>query len=299
MSMLESDRAKKDAISEGVCSLEHTLSTIYDADIYPSMGTGSVPRIGTAAFLVTNESFDNEICRMIPAPDGYIIGTGNGSIWRMLDLFSPSVLPKGILSLDRDLSVILSGKIIVALAKKFVSAEEVVQLLYGEDPEDNRNIYLIQMAKDIASKETNPIFRNLLLSTINEKKFIDDLCILRHLARVDRPPDIRRRKIIDQLLISHWDTIEELAQAGNIFFAHSDLGNAHTISYIAKQKPDILMRSNIFYTSNVVDDRYRSELNALELLNPARKSWYVYTSQYPDDYELRVGSDPPQLFKLP
>lgn len=283
-------------------SLEQLLSRLYYIDNYAHMMPNFTSRSGTAGVLVTNETIYPETMQLCPSPNGYIIGTGNGSIWTMLDLFKPGVLPKGIISLDYDQNCILSGKVLIELAKRNITPAEAISYFFGvynKEPTETGEYFLhtldeiVDIARNIASKEQNPQFKQILIDAIEKGEFVHDMQLTRSLENKDRPPDIRRRKNITATIYKHWRTIVALAQEGSIFFAHSDASNEFSLSFIDLKAPDIKYLRNILYTSNLVDCRYKKDLNCWQRFNPNGESWYIFTSQYKDNYVLRASHQPP------
>ena len=45
--------------------------------------------------------------------------------------------------------------------------------------------------------------------------------------------------------------------------------------------------------SNLVDIRYKRSLDCWQKFNPNGEGWYIYTTQYQDDYLLKAGHGPP------
>ena len=267
-------------------SLESSLNCIHSPQNYSLEKMKPAERSGTVAVLVTNETLPEEGLRLDPEPDGYILGTGNGNIWSMLSLFGQDQVPKGVISLDHDLGVVLSGKLLVQFAKNGCSAGETLKKLFYVNE-------AVACAKEIALSESDPVFCKALLDLINSGLFAEDMALLSTLEQENRPPDIRRRSTVTHAICENWSIISQLANEGNIVFAHADLVDDHVLELIERQVPDICRSTNILYTSNVVDRRYRNEVNALERFNPDGKSWYVYTSQDYDDYVLRANHFPP------
>lgn len=276
-------------------ALMQSLSGLYDSNNYAQIMPNFTGRSGTAGVLVTNENLDEETTQLSPAPSGYIIGVGNGAIWMMLDLFQPRVLPKGIISLDYDPNVILSGKLLVEFANRGISPEEAVSYLFGAGNVSLQQSVnqVVDVARSVVAREQNLQFKQVLLNTINNGEFVDDMRLTRTLEKKERLPDLRRRRNVTETIYRYWNTITDLAQQGNIFFAHSDVADEFTLSFIESSIPEIGSLQNILYTSNLVDSRYKHELNGWQRFNPEGKSWYVFTTQYRDNYVLRASHEPP------
>jgi hypothetical protein len=286
---------------------------MYESDNYAQIGAKFVGRGGVAGVMVSNESFLPENLRLLPPPDGYIIGAGNGAIWSMLELFPQGILPKGIISLDYDPAVVLSGKVVVELAKRGLSREEAVSYFFGDymsKPGGTRGDYykhtvdeVIALAREIAAKEQNPQFRQAMLDAVDKGEFVHDARFMRQRHEMEyKDPlfevgtgslEVKGRINTAGIIYKHWDKIVKLAQAGKIFFAHADIGDSKAINFIDTQIPDIKTSRNILYTSNVVDFRYRRDVNALQRLSPDGNSYYVYTTQKPDNYILKATHTPP------
>jgi len=193
---------------------EQLLTRMYNSEGYTQIGAMVSERTGTVGVLVTNESFCPKSFRLSPLPNGYIIGTGNGMIWMMLDLFPPKTLPKAVISLDRDPSVILSGKVLIELARRNISSKEAISYFFGDDedkPVRHTVDEIIRIASDLASREQNPLFKQVLLGAILKGEFIPDMELIRHLEKKNRQPDIRRRRNITETIYKHWRTITTLA----------------------------------------------------------------------------------------
>ena len=280
-------------------TMEEKLAGMYSSTNYEKMGGGSPERAGVAGVLCSNESFFPENLVVIPSPDGYIIGTGNGAIWSMLELFPPGQLPKGIVSIDRDPSVVLSGKLLVELAKRGVPKEEVMAYVYGDSIREFGYIShdlneAMEIARELANKEDNPEFRKVLVKALEAGDFRRDMgfCRERHFGDYDKPLfeegkssfEIRGRINVPAIIYKHWDGIVKLAREGKIFFAHSDIGNEETLNFLAANLPEAPGTRNIIYTSNVVDSRYRYEVDGLQRFNSEGRSTYVFTTQREDDY---------------
>lgn len=267
--------------------IEQALSGFYESDNYQQMGAQTVERIGTVGILETNERFIKDNMQLLPKPDGYIIGIGNGAIWYMLNLFQEGTLPKGVISLDRDSCVVLSGKILIELAKQGVTRDEAVAFFYEGEIDD-----ILDVARNIVQNEKNYRFKQELDATLNTGQLASDLELLRRLQRNPADSDIRRRKNITAVISHHWPSITLLAREDKITFLHSDVANETTLKFITAQLPDIIDLRNILYTSNVVDKRYRHELLSWKIFNTSGKGWYIFTSAR-DDYILQSSHNPP------
>jgi hypothetical protein len=289
-------------------TLEQKLAGMYDDSNYDRLGGGNAERSGAIGVLVTNENTLPGRVRIPESTDGYIIGTGNGAIWAMLDMFPKGNEPKGIISLDRDPSVILSGMVLVELAKRGISKEEAVAYLFDEFYLDRSLRHTLEDIKEIAegivASDLPPKFNDVLFQAFLGP-FKRDMSFSRekHYGDYKRPKYDHEKgpygefdKInIAAIIYDNWDKIKKLAQEGKIFFAHSDIANPATIDFIAKQIPEIRTARNLIYTSNIVDYRYRSEVDALQGFNTQDQSTYVFTTQKPDNYTLRSSSVPPRI----
>lgn len=268
-------------------NIELVTSTFYEPGNYDLMGAHVTQRVGTIGILETNELFMKENLHLSSKPDGYIICVGNGAIWLMLDLFQNGTQPKGIISLDRDASVILSGKVLLELAKQEITSDKAVEYFYGGKIDD-----MVAIAKNIIQNEENDAIKQALMDTISTGQFIRDLEVLHQLEINPTVPDVRRRKSISSAISKHWPTIIRLAKEGKIHFLHSDISNEATLRFITANLPDIPLFQNILYISNVVDKRYKNALHEWEIFNPTGLSWYIFTSAQ-DDYMLKASHQPP------
>ncbi len=278
-------------------SLEHNLSSFYDPDTYARLGTKITDRAGPVSILTTNERFLAENLAIDPKPDGYVIGTGNGAIWRMLDLFPKDTQPKGIISIDRDPSVILSGKVLIELAKRNIPPEEAVAYFYGVHAETGVTHTLddlISVARDVAQKEPNPTLKRTLLETIHNEHFLHDMKLIHGAAANPSLLHKRGRKSMAEEFFRYWPAIVQLARQGNVFFVHADIGNRDMLRFLTDKIPDIASSRNVLYVSNLCDRTYQKDLNGLQILNPSGRSWYVFTNET-DEYMLRASHEPPAL----
>jgi len=298
----------------GQRTLEDSLSEMYGPANYEQMAArpfGS--RAGVAGVGCTNESFFPENLKPPTPRDGYLIGTGNGAIWSMLGLFPEGTDPKGIISLDMDPSVILSGKVIVELAKRGITREEAIAYLYGDyikpaggkpgEYYNHKVEEVIAIARKIALGEQNPQFRQTLLDAIDKGEFIKDIKFMRERHEMDynKPLyevgsgtlEVKGRINTAAVIYKYWDRIVRLAKAGKIFFAYSNIKNEPTLDFILQQVPDIATSNNIIYSSNVVDFRYSRDVKELKRFNQNGQSVYVFTTQDPDKYTLKMADKPP------
>lgn len=270
-------------------SLEWKLSFLHQDRYIRMCGGRDGQRVGTAAFFVTNESPSLNPIPLDQRPDGYIVGTGNGNIWSMLEEFPAGIPPKGVIAIDYDPSVILSGIVLVELAKRRLSLEELIACIYGDAAFPEWTVSkTVHLAEDMARRESQE-FKRVLLASIDDETFIRDINIARRLHEGLLHEDLQRRKTISSIFDRQWNSIIDLAMQGNIFFIYGDIGNDIVLNGINEQVPDLKYSKNIFYISNIVDTRYRTELATLQRLNPEGKSWYVYTTHYPDDYMLQYS----------
>lgn len=267
--------------------LEQMLSRFYERDNYQQMGAQLVERVGTVGILETNERFIAENMKLFPKPDGYIVGVGNGAIWFMLDLFQEGTLPKGVISLDRDPCVVLSGEVLIKLAKRKVTSEDAAAFFYDGKIDD-----VLHIVKNIVQNEKNNRCKQEFDAALNTGQFARDLELLHQLEINPTVPDLRRRKNLTTTILRNWPIITSLAQEGKIMFLHSDVNNVNTLQFITSRLPDISTSRNILYVSNIVDERYRRELNSWEIFNTFGKSWYIFTSAR-DDYILQSSHQPP------
>lgn len=291
-------------------TLEELLAPIHSR-YYEMMGAAEVhAAAGVLGILNTNEHLPTAGLKIIPPPNGYIIGSGNGTIWEMLEHFPEGTLPKGIVSLDISPIVTLSGKTVTALAKGArgdLDTRGAINWLYGDmifdkyDPSLPRigKTEIEALAREVAMKETNLQFRQVLLGVVENGTFFKEIQATRAACELDgfTGPVHRgekKRMNMPSLIYQRWGTIKQLAKEGKIFFAHSDIANPSTINFIAEVLPDIGTSRNILYTSNIVDERYRHEVDVLEMFNPNKMSTYVYTTQTPDNYGLKTAASPPR-----
>lgn len=288
-------------------TIEEILSPI-NGNQYELMGAINAPGdLGAIGLLSTNESISPGGLD-IGTPDGYIVGSGNGAIWEMLENFPQGNLPKGIVSMDINPDVILSGKILVALAKGQrgdLTADEAMNWLYGKYifPKSNPTLKNIEkekietLAKEVIFNETNPKFQKVLMDNIENGTFFAKLQQVRQIFEEEGFKGPKHKKDgsmnISAIINNNWDSIKRLAKEGKIFFAHSDIANPNTIQFIADSLPDIKNSKNIIYTSNIVDSRYRKEVDVLEKLNPSSLSSYVFTTRA-DNYVLKSAKTPPR-----
>jgi hypothetical protein len=290
-------------------TLEELLAPIHTR-YYETMGAAEVhAATGRLGILNTNEHLPATGLKIVPPPNGYIIGSGNGAIWEMLEHFPEGTLPKGIVSLDISPIVTLSGKMVTALAKGArgnLDARGAINWLYGEYIFDKSpglprigQTEIEALAREVAMKETNFQFRQVLLGVIDNGTFFKEIGATRAACELEgfTGPVHRgekKRMNMPSLIYQRWETIKQLAKEGKIFFAHSDIANPSTINFIAEVLPDIGTSRNILYTSNIVDFRYRQEIDVLERLNPNKMSVYVFTTQSPDNYGLKTAASPPR-----
>ena len=126
-----SQRTKQER-AEGAKTIEEKLARMYSSSNYERMGGGTPSRAGAVGVLATNERFPSQALKIFPPPNGCLIGTGNGAIWSMLELFPQGQAPKGVISIDRDPAIILSGKLVVELGKRNISKKEAVAYFFGD-----------------------------------------------------------------------------------------------------------------------------------------------------------------------
>lgn len=312
-SALSSVRSLREVGSSGKTP-EESLSEIYLPGNYERMvAKPFTERAGVAGVGCTNESFYPERMKPPNSLDGYLIGTGNGAIWTMLELFPEATDPKAVISLDIDPSVILSGKVVVEMAKRGISREEAVAYLYGDysRPSGGRpgEFYIhkveevIDLAREIALREQNLQFRQALLDALEKGEFVKDVKFMRERHDMDHnkplyesgsgPLEIKGRINTAAMLYKHWDQIVRLAKSGRIFFGYSNIKNEQTLDFITQQLSDITTSNNLIYTSNVVDYRYAADVNELERFNRNGQSIYVSTTQRQDNYVLKITTEPP------
>ena len=232
-------------------TLEQALNEIYRAENFDQLRAPNIAkRAGAAGAGYSNESLFPEKLKLSPAPNGYIIGTGNGAIWSMLELFPPGTVPKGIISLDYDPSVILGGKIIVELGKKGISGEEAIAYLYGSIiQESGGKSYhytvdeFIAIAKEVAERGQNPKAKQIFIDTIEKGNFREDTNFMRQthdldynmplFERGEQSFEIKGRINTAGILYKHWGTISKLVREGRIAFLYTDMGNERTLTFIA------------------------------------------------------------------
>jgi len=263
------------------------LSSFYETEKYRKLGAQVVERVGTVGILETNEKFILEHLHLSSKPDGYIVGVGNGAIWHMLDLFPDGVLPRGVISLDRDPSVILSGLVLLELGRREITSDEATTYFYG-----GKIDALLDIAKNLVQNEPGDRFKQTLNDVVSTGQFAQDLEVLYWLETHPDIPDIRRRKNITSVIHRQWPVITTFAKEEKMFFLHSDIADETIVRLIIEHTPDITSCSNILYTSNIVDKRYRKDIDIWELFNPNHLSWYVFTSAK-DDYVLQCSRTPP------
>jgi hypothetical protein len=279
-------------------TLTDKLTTLYDdPGILPSQ-----PHYpGQAGFLLTNERMKPEVRRQLIAtkPDGFVIGTGAGTIFGLPGVFPEDTPCKGIISIDHKPEVVLGGLMLAELAKQGLSADDILDLFHHE-----LGKYPYSFARDIIAQQ-HPSLRPRLshaleagntfsLGTITtqareyfeeikndeaDPKFVDG-------DRLINIPDILRR---------NWEVITGLANSGNLVFIYSDLLSPHTASAIAKLAPDLLGFRNIFYGSNVLNHARhyydgpiapQPNFDTLRALDPDSKG--IYLSCDNKDYQLHL-----------
>ena len=208
-------------------TMEERLAAMYSSQNYKLIGGGSPERHGMAGVLATNESFNRDKLKVEPLPNGYIIGTGNGAIWSMLELFEGGSPPRGIVSVDQDPAVILSGMALVELAKRDLSKKEAVAYFYGSEFYSGGPIIahsleeMVGIAQEVADQVDNPEFKQVLREAIGEggerDSFRGDMAFCRTRHQYDYKRDlfeagigtlqIKNRINTAAMIYKHWEIV--------------------------------------------------------------------------------------------
>jgi len=253
-------------------------------------------RLGNVlAMLVTNEHINsqliNEVSTSSTPPNGYIVGVGAGTVFRLIDLFPAGQTPRGIICTDIVPEVVLVGRALEYNIKKCNTMEEAVKGICGFDS--------IPTYYAVIRDEKNPIVRRRMISAIPYVvEWMKEHSIFSRLQDSRNSPGEVLRTIK-----RHFNLIKSLALEGKINFAYTSFIDPDWISYV-KKLPDWDSLQNIVYISNIIDhitqrgthmDSIPAVNTALSLFqgNDEYANWYVDTQEHSMNYQLRVRQQPP------
>lgn len=110
----------------------------------------------------------------------------------------------------------------------------------------------------------------------------------------------------EQAILKYADLLHQLAKEGNFVIARAEFNNPELIEELSAL-PDIQNLNNVIYLSNIADHLWRRTVttdrnyvpnfNFLQALqpNPPHRNYYIDTLTFPLNYNLRVGTQPPNF----